>query len=179
MKKVFTILIVCLHAVMIMQAQTKLEYDTIIDRGIFVSYYNLQYSTPSYVRYKLWKGGGRASRKGLSFRQTVPGGIFRYARSGYDKGHLVPAADFAHSRQEMAITFDYINCLPQTPQLNRGEWKRDETRVRKWSQNDSLLIECGGLNFDIIRHQVPAFCYKVVISLTTGDTLLNKRYPNK
>lgn len=163
----------------IMQAQKPLVYDTIIDRGIFKSYYNLQHSSPSFVRYKLWKGGGKAKRTGLSFRQTVSGPIYHYARSGYDKGHLVPAADFAHSRNEMTITFDYVNCLPQTPQLNRGEWKRDETKVRKWSQHDSLSIECGGLEYDTIRFQVPRYFYKIVISLTSQDTLLNKRYENK
>lgn len=164
---------------MIMKAQTPLEYDTIIDRGIFVSYYNLEFATPSFVRYKLWHGGGRVKRKGLDFRQTVQGNIYRYAKSGYDKGHLAPAADFAHTREEMKATFDFVNCLPQTPYLNRGPWKHDETLVRKWSQRDSLMIECGGLEFDTIKHQVPALCYKIVISLTTGDTLLNKRYPNK
>lgn len=163
----------------IMQAQTQLEYDTIINRGIYQSYYNLEHSSPSFVRYKLWKGGGKAKRTGLTFRQTVQGDIFHYARSGYDKGHLVPAADFAHSRNEMSITFDYVNCLPQTPRLNRGEWKRDETKVRKWSQSDSLSIECGGLEYDTIRKQVPRYFYKIVISLTSRDTLLNKRYENK
>lgn len=160
-------------------AQGALEYDTIIDRGIYISYYNLHHCTPSFVRYKLWKGGGRAKRTGLQFRQTVRGDIFRYAKSGYDKGHLAPAADFAHSRNEMQITFDYVNCLPQTPRLNRGEWKRDETKVRRWSQTDSLLIECGGLEFDSIKHQLPRLCYKIVVSLSSGDTLLNKRYVNK
>lgn len=179
MKRFLFILIMGLQANMIMQAQTALEYDTIIDRGIFKSYYNLQYGTPSFVTYKLWKGGGKAKRTGLQFRQTVQGNIYRYAKSGYDKGHLAPAADHAHTRKEMQTTFDYVNCLPQTPNLNRGEWKRDETKVRKWSQIDSLMIECGGLEFDTIKHQVPRYCYKIVISLSKGDTLLNKVYLNK
>lgn len=179
MKKILLIITLCIQAHTIMNAQTPLKYDTIISRGIYTSYYNLQYNTASYVIYKLWHGGGNAKRKGLDFRQQVQGDIYHYARSGYDKGHLAPAADFAHSRDEMEITFDYVNCLPQTPNLNRGDWKRDETKVRRWSQKDSLKIECGGLDFDIISHQVPRYCYKIVTSLTTGDTLLHKIYLNK
>lgn len=179
MRRFLFIIIACAAAHMISSAQRPLDYDTIIDRGIYKSYFNTQYGTPSFVRYKLWKGGGKVKRTGLQFRQTVPGPLFHYSRSGYDKGHMAPAADFAHTRKEMAATFDYVNALPQTPALNRGEWKRDETRVRRWSQTDSLLIECGGLEFDSVDHQVPTLCYKIVISLSRGDTLLNKRYPNK
>ena len=179
MKKVISIILLVLASSMIMQAQKPLVYDTIIDRGIYTSYYNLEHNTASFVIYRLYKGGGSAKRKGLDFRQSVQGRIFKYSRSGYDKGHLAPAADFAHSRAEMSATFDYVNCLPQRPGLNRGEWKKDETKVRKWSQRDSLMIECGGLDFDTIKNQVPAIFYKRVISLSTGDTLLNKRYMNK
>lgn len=179
MKRVISIIVFVLASIRIMQAQKSLVYDTIINRGIYTSYYSLQYNTASFVSYRLYKGGGSVKRKGLDFHQSVQGRIFKYARSGYDKGHLAPAADFAHSRSEMAATFDYINCLPQRPSLNRGEWKRDETKVRKWSQRDSLLIECGGLDFDTIKNQVPAIFYKRVISLSSGDTLLNKQYINK
>lgn len=179
MKRAISIITFMLACSMIMQAQKPLSHDTIIERGIYTSYYNLQYNTASFVKYKLYKGGGPVKRKGLDFRQVVQGRIFKYTRSGYDKGHLAPAADFAHSRVDMAATFDYVNCLPQRPSLNRGEWKRDETKVRKWSQSDSLLIECGGLDFDTIKRQVPAIFYKIVTSLSTGDTLLNKRYLNK
>lgn len=179
MKRAIIIIVSMLACSMIMQAQKSLVYDTIIERGIYTSYYNQLHNTASFVRYRLYKGGGSVKRKGLNFRQSVQGRIFKYSRSGYDKGHLAPAADFAHSRAEMAVTFDYVNCLPQRPSLNRGEWKRDETKVRKWSQRDSLLIECGGLDFDTLKNQVPAIFYKRVISLSTGDTLLNRQYQNK
>lgn len=175
------IYMVCVTIVMATWAygQEPLPYDTIIDRGIYQSYYNRQYSTASFVRYRLYMGGGRCSRKGMDFLQTVAGCIYHYSHSGYDKGHLVPAADFAHDEKQLRTTFDYVNCLPQTPRLNRGEWKRDETKVRKWSQKDSLIIEAGGKSFQPGTYQVPKYCYKIVISLSTGDTLLNKVYLNK
>lgn len=166
------------HADMIM-SQSPLSYDTIIDRGYYRSYFNSKYSTVSHVKYTLYKGGGNVSRKGMTFRHTVGKIVFPYARSGYDKGHLAPAQDFAFSRSAMLATFDYINALPQTPALNRGAWKRLETKVRKWSQADTLQIECGGLDFDSTRHMIPKYFYKVVTRHHGRDTLCNIIYLNK
>lgn len=160
-------------------AQTPLPFDTVIDRGYYRSYFNRTYSTVSYVRYSLYKAGGSASRKGMQFVQTVGRKVYPYLHSGYDKGHLAPAQDFAWSRSAMMATFDYCNALPQAPALNRGAWKRLETQVRKWSQLDTLEIECGGLSFDSTRHMVPKYFYKIVTRHNHRDTLCNIIYLNK
>lgn len=166
------------HADMIM-SQEPLSYDTIIDREWYQSYFNQAHSTVSFVRYQLYKGGGSVSRKGMAFRHTVGDSVFPYAHSGYDKGHLAPAQDFAWSRAAMLATFDYCNALPQAPALNRGAWKKLETKVRRWSQSDTLLIECGGLEFDSTRHMVPKYFYKIVTRHHGRDTLANNIYRNK
>lgn len=160
-------------------SQTPLPYDTIIDRKYYRSYFNSEYSTACFVRYQLYKGGGTASRKGMQFRHTVGTRVYPYAHSGYDKGHLAPAQDFAWSRSAIVATFDYCNCLPQTPTLNRGAWKRLEMQVRKWSQKDTLDIECGGLSFDSTRHMVPKYFYKIVTRHQGRDTLANFLFLNK
>lgn len=179
MKQLSTFLFLFLSHALGCMSQTLLPYDTVIDRGYYRSYFNSQYSTVSFVRYELYKAGGTASRKGMQFRQTVGHSVFPYARSGYDKGHLAAAQDFAHSRDAMLATFDYINCLPQTPTLNRGAWKKLETKVRKWSQTDTLWIECGGLSFELPRHQVPKYFYKIVTRHHGRDTLCNIIFLNK
>jgi endonuclease G len=46
-----------------------------------------------------------------------------YAGSGYDKGHMAAALDFASDCEKEEMTFVYYNALPQTPNLNRGVWK--------------------------------------------------------
>ena len=179
MKHVILISLTCLaHALSIM-SQTPLSYDTIIDRTYYRSYFNSKYSTVSFVRYTLYKGGGHVSRKGMAFRHTYGHSVFPYPKSGYDKGHLAAAQDFAFSRSAMLATFDYINALPQTPSLNRGAWKRLETKVRKWSQRDTLDIECGGLEFDSTRHMIPKYFYKIVTRHRGRDTLANIIYLNK
>ena len=179
MKHVILISLMCLtHAVTIM-SQTPLPYDTIIDRGVYRSYFNSKFSTVSFVRYTLYRGGGTVSRKGMAFRHTYGHSIFPYLKSGYDKGHLAAAQDFAYSKSAMLATFDYINALPQAPALNRGAWKRLESKVRKWSQPDTLMIECGGLEFDSTRHMVPKYFYKIVTRHQGRDTLANIIYLNK
>ena len=43
------------------------KIDTIVDKGIYKSYYSFVLKSPLYVVYDLYKGGGNVSRKGLRF----------------------------------------------------------------------------------------------------------------
>lgn len=62
-----------------------------------------------------------------------------YTRSGYDRGHLVPAADRSASISSMKSTFIMSNVCPQVPSLNRGEWKRWEDACRSYARNGHPL----------------------------------------
>lgn len=62
-----------------------------------------------------------------------------YTRSGYDRGHLVPAADRSVSISSMKSTFIMTNVCPQVPSLNRGEWKRLEDGCRSYARNGHPL----------------------------------------
>ena len=67
-----------------------------------------------------------------------------YAKSGYDRGHLAPAADMKWSEQAMSESFYYSNMSPQLPAFNRGIWKILEEKLRDWAlENDSILIVTG------------------------------------
>jgi endonuclease G len=67
-----------------------------------------------------------------------------YAKSGYDRGHLAPAADMKWSEKAMSESFYYSNMSPQLPAFNRGIWKMLEEKVRDWAlENDSILIVTG------------------------------------
>ena len=52
-----------------------------------------------------------------------------YTNTGYDRGHMVPAAD-ADDPKEMSDTFFMTNMTPQLPSVNRVAWKNLEDRVR-------------------------------------------------
>jgi endonuclease G len=150
---------------------------SIVNRGIYTVNFSNSLHEPLWVSYKLYKGGGDCNRNAFRFKNDIDSfqtaTDFDYAKSGYDKGHLANAEDFAYDCTKDELTFRYYNCLPQTPNLNRGVWKTNETKIRKWSQSDSLLIICGGTfgKKKIGRIAVPDYCWKVVQSLSTKKIL--------
>jgi endonuclease G len=93
-----------------------------------------------------------------------------YAGSGYDKGHLAPAADMGWSSTTMTESFYYSNMSPQEPGFNRGVWKRLEELVRTWAiENNSIYIVTGpvliaGLpTIGVNKVSVPKYFYKVIL----------------
>lgn len=62
-----------------------------------------------------------------------------YTHSGFDRGHLVPAADMAFSAATMNESFYLSNIVPQNPSNNKGVWKKLEELARSWALEDSVL----------------------------------------
>jgi len=96
-----------------------------------------------------------------------------YTGSGYDRGHLAPAADMAWSEAAMNESFYYSNASPQVPAFNRGIWKRLESRVREWAlANDSVFVVTGPVLSEISERigpnevSVPTRYYKVVLDIS-------------
>jgi endonuclease G len=76
-----------------------------------------------------------------------------YKASGYDRGHLAPAADMAYSEITMRESFYYSNVSPQIPSFNRGIWKRLEEQVRSWADiHDTIWIATG----PVLKSSLPA-----------------------
>jgi endonuclease G len=97
-----------------------------------------------------------------------------YKGSGYDRGHLAPAADMTWSEVAMKESFYYSNMSPQTASFNRGVWKRLESTVRRWgTEFDSLYVTTGPVlidSLDLIGSgvAVPNHFYKTVVSFRRG-----------
>jgi len=146
--------------------------DTVIDKKIYKSFYSYQLKSPYYVIYYLHMGGGDCSRNKLSFKSEYKSASSSdYTKSGFDKGHLVNAEDFAFDCSIEKLTFSFYNCIPQHPKLNRGSWKSWESTIRKESQVERLKIYTGAIyGPKSIGNgvRVPLYCWKVVYSTKTG-----------
>jgi endonuclease G len=99
-----------------------------------------------------------------------------YKGSGYDRGHLAPAADMGFSEVTMRESFYYSNMAPQVPGFNRGIWKKLEEQTRDWtSLYDSLYIVVGAVFSDSMvrigphRVAVPTYYYKVILDNKSGQ----------
>lgn len=63
-----------------------------------------------------------------------------YAGSGYDRGHMAPAADFNFDRKALAETYYYSNVCPQLPAYNRGQWADIEREVRDLARSGTVHV---------------------------------------
>src|SRR5690606_30581000 len=94
-----------------------------------------------------------------------------YVGSGFDRGHLAPAADMKVSHTAMSESFYLSNMSPQAPSFNRGGWKKLESLIRNWVLAEGqMFVVTGSIfrdNLGVIgRNQVtvPSYYYKVVYS---------------
>jgi endonuclease G len=92
-----------------------------------------------------------------------------YKGSGYDRGHLCPAADMTLNKTSMSETFYLSNMSPQVAGFNRGIWSTMEDQVRKWAlQYSKLYVVTGPIFKDNIgaigedKVTVPGYYYKVL-----------------
>ncbi|ACF14264.1 DNA/RNA non-specific endonuclease [Chloroherpeton thalassium ATCC 35110] len=150
-------------------------------------YYTLSYvekhEQAEWVAYELTKAEalGTITRKD-AFRedpsiQTGSATLDDYKKSGYDRGHLAPAADMKFSKEAMSESFFMSNMAPQKPSFNRGIWKELEEKVREWAvQNDRIYVVTGGVLTDGLstigadKVSVPKYFYKVVLDYTEPET---------
>lgn len=102
-----------------------------------------------------------------------------YKKSGYDRGHLSPAADFAFDQNAMSETFYMSNMSPQKGGLNRGIWKDLEAEVRLWAKDfgrvyvvSGPILEKPAAEYQSIGENqvaVPEFYYKVILAPLYAD----------
>ncbi len=71
-----------------------------------------------------------------------------YTNSGYDRGHMAPAADMKWSHEAMVESFYMTNVCPQNRNLNRGDWKELEELERTWAvRYGSVSIAAGPIYY--------------------------------
>ena len=89
-----------------------------------------------------------------------------YVGSGFDRGHMMPAADnLCQTQQIQDECFYFSNMSAQYHSLNAGDWKSLETFVRNETKKiDSIKVWAGNIGEikKIGSVSVPEFCWKVI-----------------
>ncbi len=156
----------------------------LIEHTYFTLDYNEEHEQANWVYYSLKPENitGEAERTN-TFRidpkvSTKSASTSDYTKSGYDRGHLCPAADMSHNETAMRESFYMSNMSPQAPSLNRGRWKSLEELVREWCKDKGELhITVGGVLKDGLSQigtngvSVPEEYYKVIYSVSDGEMI--------
>lgn len=102
--------------------------------------YDSQAMIPLWTAYTLYAGDmdGDAVRPRFFSPDPAPeiAGFplaehWHYTRSGWVRGHMVPAGDLKYDQQAMDDSFLTTNVCPMDMGFNNGIWKRLEEKVRK------------------------------------------------
>ena len=148
-----------------------------LKRTAFTISYNNFYKTPNWVAWELTREEttGKEERKNKFLPDPdLPEPRVEhndYTNSGYDRGHMAPAADMKWSKKAMQESFYMSNICPQNKKLNRDDWGDLEEACRQWAKKyGTIYIACGPI-YDkahpkrIGQHQVavPDRFFKVIL----------------
>ena len=157
--------------------------EQMLRRAGYTASYNKTTKLPNWVAWHLTadRTTGPAKRSGVDFLADMDVPAPRaedsdYYGSGYDRGHMCPAADNKYSEKAMEESFLFTNMCPQNGNLNRGDWNEMEQACRRWAKEyGGVYVVCGpilykGKHKTIGKNKVvvPEAFFKVV--LRTGET---------
>lgn len=182
--------LIILFTVVLVYAQPGLEIPAYADTAAIIHHHGFtleyaeKYEQARWVAYMLTKDHATSTfirtNKFLADPAVKTGSATPrdYARSGYDKGHLCPAADMGWSAASMHDCFYMSNMSPQVPSFNRGVWKRLEKQVRHWAMEfDTIYIVTGGVlkeglpTIGTDHVAVPQYFFKVILCENSKDTM--------
>ena len=164
---------------------TKSTKSQVIEHIGYTVSYNEQRRNANWVAYELTcqevdgtepRGSKFIPDPDVKGRQAVDDD---YRNSGWDRGHLAPAADMKWSEQAMDESFYLSNISPQNGNLNRGVWKSIEELTRDNAQRyGEILVVTGpvftnkkGLGYiGDNRVIIPNGFYKVLLAYDNGYT---------
>ncbi len=116
--------------------------------GMTVSF-NKDMHVPNWVAYELTAAetdGSESRSNRFMIDPDVDGcpSPADYKNTGFDRGHMAPAADMKWSPQAMQESFYMTNIVPQVRSLNSGTWGRLENKCRQRACNDSAIVIISG-----------------------------------
>jgi len=126
------------------------EEVTVFYKSDYNFIYSEKFKIPLYVKYTINRSdiNGTIKRTNrfkidkLISKKTA--GPKNYKKSGYDRGHMKPAAVSKGSIKDMKESFLMHNICPQLPEFNRAGWKKIEAKVRALLKSqDSIIVYSG------------------------------------
>ncbi len=181
MKKRISLLLPILLISIILNGKTKdlspspVKGDRVIKKNGFVVSFNEANRIPTYATYwltaeKVYNAKFPREKKFREESSIETASDKDYKRSGFDKGHIVPAKDMAFSKDSEFDCFSYINIAPQNAPFNRGEWKRLEDAVRDFAVDDDSIFVVTGTIISKSKNTigansvaVPSYFYKAIL----------------
>lgn len=163
----------------------------LIEHTYFTLSYVEEHEQAEWVCYKLLPEMFMGTeRRRNNFRSDInvssgSAALSDYYKSGYDRGHLVPAHDMRMSKKSMSETFLLSNIAPQTALFNQDVWLQLENLTRSWCVLEKeLIIVTGGVfhdNLGVIGENkvtIPGYYYKVIYS-PISQKMIGFVIPNK
>jgi len=146
---------------------------SIADKNSYGVFFNEKERKPFASYYTVNKEDveGIVKRKNIFYEDTTCSVATNedFVKSGYDKGHLKPAAVSKGSVAEMKESFLLSNVVPQYPYFNRVTWRGIEADVRALLKNqDSLIVYTGVIYRKRAKRlnkkvEVPYYFYKTIL----------------
>ncbi len=186
---IFSLLLGCVS--LLAQEYTPVSNDETICHTYYSLGYSEEHEQAAWVYYHLTPPmvSGAASRSD-NFRpdpkvSTLSAVLSDYVGSGYDRGHLCPAASMSLNAESMSESFFMSNMSPQEPSFNRGRWKQLEELVRSWVVDSIGIHVVSGPIFKDNRGSiggnevtVPGYYYKAIYS-PVQDQMIGFIMPNE
>lgn len=136
-------------------ALNKNSNEIVIERMGYILSYNPQTLNPNWVAWELYpeKLVEEVSRYSKflpdpDVRDNIKVTTYEYTHSGWNRGHMCPAADNKWDSQAMKESFYMTNVCPQNENLNKGDWNDLEEACREWAMTESIYIVCGPIFYD-------------------------------
>lgn len=162
------------------------HHEKLVRHSNYCTAFHKKHLQPTWVAWTLSANETEGSLKRTN--NFLPDGSLRakyrvstrdYSNSGYDRGHLCPAADNKHSKTAMDECFLMTNMCPQLHELNAGGWQALEDSCRLWARREDSIVVVAGPIFtkrrkeqasigQRLRVTVPDAFFKVVLSIRPG-----------
>ena len=127
------------------------ECDILIEREGYALGYKNDWKQAAWVMYRLTRDevlSNEVQRTNIFTKDPCIDSYystpFDYMFSGYDRGHLAPAADMGWSKKSMSESFYMSNISPQKPSFNRGIWSSLESWVRDVAKCETNIVVVTG-----------------------------------